>query len=104
MVIRGSLERLVPVLMTALTAGLSLIPLALASGQPGKEILQPLAVVVLGGILTSTILDQAVTPAVFYKFGKPLADKIFAQSHKINEQSNSLPTWENKLSHSPSGD
>lgn len=76
MIIRGSLERLVPVLMTALTAALSLIPLVLASNQPGKEILQPLAVVVLGGILTSTLLDQLVTPAIFYKFGKPIADKL----------------------------
>jgi CzcA family heavy metal efflux pump len=79
MIIRGSLERLVPVLMTALTAGLSLIPLVLAAGQPGKEILHPLAVVVLGGILTSTLLDQLVTPAVFYKFGKPIAARIIAE-------------------------
>ncbi|MDQ3181253.1 MAG: efflux RND transporter permease subunit, partial [Acidobacteriota bacterium] len=82
MVIRGSLERLVPVLMTALTAGLSLIPLAIASGEPGKEILQPLAVVVIGGILTSTLLDQIVTPAVFYKFGKPSAEKIIAERER----------------------
>jgi CzcA family heavy metal efflux pump len=79
MIIRGSLERLVPVLMTALTAGLSLIPLAIAAGAPGKEILHPLAVVVLGGILTSTLLDQLVTPAVFYKFGKPIADRIIRE-------------------------
>ena len=79
MIIRGSLERLVPVLMTALTAGLSLIPLALAAGQPGKEILHPLAVVVLGGILTSALLDQIVRPAVFYKFGKPIADRIIRE-------------------------
>jgi CzcA family heavy metal efflux pump len=70
MIIRGSLERLVPVLMTALTAGLSLIPLAIAEGESGKEILQPLALVVLGGILTSTLLDQVITPTIFFKFGK----------------------------------
>lgn len=79
MIIRGSLERLVPVMMTALTAGLSLLPLAIAADAPGKEILHPLAVVVLGGILTSTLLDQLVTPAVFYKFGKPIADRIIAE-------------------------
>jgi CzcA family heavy metal efflux pump len=79
MIIRGSLERLVPVLMTALTAGLSLIPLAIAAGAPGKEILHPLAVVVLGGILTSTLLDQLVTPAVFYKFGQPIAGRVMAE-------------------------
>ncbi len=79
MIIRGSLERLVPVMMTALTAGLSLIPFVLAADAPGKEILHPLAVVVLGGILTSTLLDQMVTPAVFYKFGKHAADKIIAE-------------------------
>jgi Cu/Ag efflux pump CusA len=86
MIIRGSLERLVPVLMTALTAGLSLIPLALAAGQPGKEILQPLAVVVLGGILTSTALDQIVTPAVFHKFGEPIADKVIAERGVAREE------------------
>jgi len=79
MIVRGSLERLVPVMMTALTAGLSLIPFILAADAPGKEILHPLAVVVLGGILTSTLLDQIVTPAVFYKFGKPSADRIIAE-------------------------
>jgi CzcA family heavy metal efflux pump len=79
MIIRGSLERLVPVLMTALTAGLALIPLTLAAGQPGKEILQPLAVVVLGGLVTSTLLDQIVTPALFWKYGKPVGDKAVAE-------------------------
>jgi len=79
MIIRGSLERLVPVLMTALIAGFSLIPLVLAGGEPGKEILHPLAIVVLGGILTSTLLDQLVTPALFHKFGKPIADRIIRE-------------------------
>ncbi len=78
MVIRGSLERLVPVLMTAFTAALALIPLVLAKGQPGKEILYPVAVVILGGLTSATLLDLIVTPAVFYKFGRPALDKLLA--------------------------
>jgi len=70
MIIRGSLERLVPVLMTAFSAIFALVPLVLASGQPGKEILHPVAVVVVGGLLSSTILDIWVTPVVFRLIGK----------------------------------
>jgi len=83
MVIRGSLERLIPVLMTALTAGLALVPLAMAGGQPGKEILQPLAVVILGGIMSSTLLDIFVTPTVFYRFGRKSAEKALSD-HPIS--------------------
>lgn len=62
-IIQGSMERLVPILMTALSAALGLLPLALAAGKPGSELLAPLAVVVLGGLLTSTFLNLIVVPA-----------------------------------------
>ena len=74
LVIRGSLERLVPVLMTAGTAILALVPLAWAPGLPGKEILHPVAVVILGGLVSSTLLDMLVTPAVFLGFGQRAAE------------------------------
>ncbi len=78
MIVRGSLERLVPVLMTAGTAALALIPLMLAKGEPGKEILYPVAVVVFSGLVSSTLLDIVVTPAVFWKFTGRSVDKLFA--------------------------
>ena len=62
-IIQGSMERLVPILMTALTAALGLIPLALARGRPGSELLAPLAIVVLGGLVSSTLLNLFVVPA-----------------------------------------
>jgi Cu/Ag efflux pump CusA len=71
MVVRGSLERLVPVAMTALCAGIALVPLAMAGGQPGKEILTPVAQVILGGLVSSTLLDMIVTPTMFLRFGRP---------------------------------
>ena len=75
MVVRGTKERLVPVLMTALSAGIGLIPLVLAADQPGKEILHPVALVIVGGLVTSTLLGLGVTPTVFYTFGRKAAAK-----------------------------
>lgn len=82
MVLRGSLERLVPVAMTALCAGIGLVPLALAGGQPGKEILTPVAQVILGGLFSSTLLDMVVTPTVFLRFGRASLERLLSLSHQ----------------------
>jgi HME family heavy-metal exporter len=75
MIERAGKERLAPVLMTALTAGVGLVPLVLAAGEPGKEILYPVATVILGGLITSTALEFVVRPAIFYRFGRRAAEQ-----------------------------
>ncbi len=79
MVERGTEERLVPVLMTALSAGIALIPLVMAADAPGKEILNPVAVVIVGGLVSSTLLGLAVTPAVFHAFCRKAAERAIAR-------------------------
>jgi len=76
MVLRGSLERLSPVLMTALTAGIGLIPLVLAGHQPGREILYPVATVILGGLVTSTFCEFLIHPGLFWRFSGTAAERI----------------------------
>ena len=69
-IVQGALERLNPILMTAITTGLALIPLAMGGGAPGKEIETPMAIVILGGLLSSTLLNMIVVPSLYYKYGK----------------------------------
>ena len=80
MVVRGSLERLAPVLMTALTAGIGLIPLVIGGQEPGREILYPVATVILGGLVTSTFCEFLIHPGLFWKFSgrdaKRMADQV----------------------------
>jgi heavy-metal exporter, HME family len=73
LIVRGSLERLTPVLMTALSAGVALVPLLIDAATPGKEILHPVAVTIFGGLISATLLDSFLTPVLFLTFGqKPL--------------------------------
>ena len=76
MIVRGSLERLTPVLMTALVAAFALTPLLLAADAPGKEILHPVAVVIFGGLISSTLLDTLLTPLLFWRFGRQAAERL----------------------------
>jgi Cu/Ag efflux pump CusA len=69
LVVRGATERLIPILMTALAAGLALVPLALSGGEPGAEIQAPMAVVILCGLISSTLLNMIVVPALYLRFG-----------------------------------
>jgi HME family heavy-metal exporter len=81
MIVRGSLERLTPVLMTALVAAFALTPLLLAADAPGKEILHPVAVVIFGGLVSSTLLDTLLTPVLYWLFGEK-ATKRLVQSER----------------------
>jgi Cu/Ag efflux pump CusA len=76
MILRGSLERLAPVLMTALTAGIGLAPLVVGGQEPGREILYPVATVILGGLITSTFCEFLIHPGIFWKFSGKDAERL----------------------------
>ena len=80
MILRGTQERIIPVLMTALTAGLALFPLLLGAGQPGREILHPVAVVIFCGLFTSTLIDLVVRPLVFWQYGRRAAERLVPEA------------------------
>jgi heavy-metal exporter, HME family len=83
LIVRGSLERLTPVLMTALVAAFALTPLMLSAGEAGKEILHPVATVIFGGLISSTLLDTLLTPVMFWLWGeKPLAKILAARTNE----------------------
>ena len=88
MIVRAGLERLAPVLMTALTSGIGLVPLVMAAGEPGKEILYPVATVILGGLISSTLLDFFVHPALFWLIGLKSAERV------VNEANTDIPLFE----------
>ena len=76
LVIRGSLERMTPVLMTALSAGVALAPLMFDAQAPGKEILHPVAITIFGGLVSATALDAFVTPALVLLFGRKSFERL----------------------------
>ena len=90
LVVRGSLERMTPVLMTALSAGLALIPLMIDASAPGKEILHPVAVTIFGGLVSATILDALLTPALFLKYGRKPLERL-VQSSRSERHDASAP-------------
>jgi Cu/Ag efflux pump CusA len=75
LVLRGSEERLAPILMTALATGLALAPIVIGGDKPGHEIEYPLAVVILGGLFTSTLLNLFLMPALYLRFGATKTDR-----------------------------
>jgi HME family heavy-metal exporter len=85
LIIRGSLERMTPVLMTALAAGVALVPLLLGAAEPGKEILHPVAVTIFGGLISATLLDALITPVLFLMFGRKPLDRLIALHHAQTE-------------------
>ncbi len=94
MIVRGSLERLTPVLMTALVAAFALTPLLLAADAPGKEILHPVAVVIFGGLVSSTLLDTLLTPVMFWLFGERAMRRLIeADAQMQNEGRTTLEAY-----------
>jgi len=95
MIVRAGKERLAPVLMTALTSGIGLVPLALAAGEPGKEILYPVATVIIGGLFSSTLLEFLVRPGLFWLTSRQAGERLTSQSRRevplVDEEEEGTP-------------
>ncbi|OJX35789.1 MAG: multidrug transporter AcrB [Burkholderiales bacterium 68-12] len=88
LIVRGSLERLTPVLMTALVAAFALLPLLVSADTPGKEVLHPVAVVIFGGLVSSTLLDTLLTPLMFWRWGRAPLERLLAlRAHESMQES-----------------
>jgi HME family heavy-metal exporter len=92
LIIRGSLERMTPVLMTALAAGVALVPLLLGAAEPGKEILHPVAVTIFGGLISATLLDALITPVLFLMFGRKPLERLIALHRSQTEADGAAAT------------
>lgn len=92
LVMRGSLERLTPVLMTALSAGVALVPLMIDPYAPGKEILHPVAITIFGGLVTATVLDTFLTPTLFLRYGRKALERLVAQVRDAEPTTGGRPT------------
>jgi HME family heavy-metal exporter len=90
LIMRGSLERLTPVLMTALSAGVALIPLMIGADAPGKEILSPVAITIFGGLISSTLLDTFLTPVLFLRYGRASLERL-VEAAKSNDPDKAEP-------------
>jgi HME family heavy-metal exporter len=92
LVTRGTLERLTPVLMTALSAGVALAPLLIDASSPGKEILHPVAVTIFGGLISATALDAILTPVLFLSFGRKALERLRTASTPATLAPGTAPT------------
>ena len=91
LIVRGSLDRLTPVLMTALSAGLALLPLLIDAAAPGKEILHPVAVTIFGGLISATLLDTLLTPLLFLRFGEKPLERLLTVPTRAGDSGHVAP-------------
>lgn len=101
MIVRAGQERMVPVLMTALCSGIALVPLALAPDEPGREILYPVATVIIGGLISSTLLDFLFRPGMFWTFGRKDAERLAQEPHRPDVAAEEMAKQFSEKPHDP---